>query len=80
MSDTRPLTRRLLLAALASDLLLRDAAGNLVIDEDWGEPLLDLRTQDKRNRIAQKGDTLSIVRRDVDVSVPGDSGYVRKTC
>jgi hypothetical protein len=38
----------------ASDLLLRDANGNLVIDEDWGEPLLDLRTADKRNRVATK--------------------------
>ena len=38
----------------ASDLLLRDAKGNLVIDEDWGEPLLDLRTADKRNRVAAK--------------------------
>ncbi|TCO46951.1 glycosyl hydrolase family 114 [Kribbella antiqua] len=36
------------------DLLLRDAAGNLVIDEDWNEPLLDLRTDDKRTRIAAK--------------------------
>lgn len=40
----------------AADLLLRDAKGNLVIDEDWGEPLLDLRTADKRNRIAAKVD------------------------
>jgi glycosyl hydrolase family 114 len=136
----------------AADLLLRDAKGNLVIDEDWGEPLLDLRTADKRTRIAAKvngwidgcaakgyraiepdnydsytrsngldfavaeecgqydecgdyidafgnnvivieytdsgrrtacsqyGGTLSIVQRDVDVSVPGDPGYVRKTC
>ncbi len=38
----------------ASDLLLRDAQGNLVIDEDWGEPLLDLRTADKRSRVAAK--------------------------
>lgn len=38
----------------ASDLLLRDANGNVVVDEDWGEALLDLRTQDKRNRIAAK--------------------------
>ena len=38
----------------AADLLLRDAKGNLVIDEDWGEPLLDLRTADKRTRIAAK--------------------------
>ncbi|MEU8225773.1 endo alpha-1,4 polygalactosaminidase [Kribbella sp. NPDC048915] len=37
-----------------ADLLLRDAEGNLVIDEDWGEPLLDLRTPDKRSRIAAK--------------------------
>ncbi|WP_350278406.1 endo alpha-1,4 polygalactosaminidase [Kribbella sp. HUAS MG21] len=36
------------------DLLLRDANGELVIDEDWGEPLLDLRTADKRTRIAAK--------------------------
>ena len=36
------------------DLLLRDAAGNLVIDEDWDEPLLDIRTGDKRDRIAGK--------------------------
>lgn len=38
----------------ADDLLLRDAAGNLVIDEEWDEPLLDLRTEDKRIRIAEK--------------------------
>nr|WP_202886878.1 endo alpha-1,4 polygalactosaminidase [Kribbella sandramycini] len=36
------------------DLLLKDAAGKLVIDEDWDEPLLDLRTADKRTRIAAK--------------------------
>ena len=36
------------------DLLLRDSAGRLVIDEDWGEPLLDLRTAAKRQRIAAK--------------------------
>ncbi|MDX2974003.1 endo alpha-1,4 polygalactosaminidase [Kribbella solani] len=38
----------------AADLLLRDAKGNVVIDEDWDEALLDLRTADKRNRIAAK--------------------------
>ncbi|NEA30950.1 endo alpha-1,4 polygalactosaminidase [Streptomyces sp. SID13031] len=37
-----------------SDLLLRDAQGNLVIDEDWGEALLDIRTTDKQNRVAAK--------------------------
>jgi hypothetical protein len=37
-----------------ADLLLRDAQGNLVIDEDWGEPLLDLRTAGNRTRIAAK--------------------------
>jgi hypothetical protein len=26
------------------------------------------------------GSKLSVVQRDVDVSVPGDAGYVRKTC
>jgi len=37
-----------------SDLLLRDAQGNLVIDQDWKEPLLDLRTDQQRERIAAK--------------------------
>jgi hypothetical protein len=37
-----------------SDLLLRDAAGNVVIDEDWGEALLDIRTTTKQTRIAAK--------------------------
>ncbi|AHH99022.1 endo alpha-1,4 polygalactosaminidase [Kutzneria albida] len=36
------------------DLLLRDANGNVVMDEDWGEGLLDLRTADKRQRVAAK--------------------------
>ncbi|MEU9890876.1 endo alpha-1,4 polygalactosaminidase [Sphaerisporangium sp. NPDC051011] len=37
-----------------SDLLLRDANGNVVIDPGWGEALLDLRTDAKRQRIAAK--------------------------
>ena len=37
-----------------SDLLLRDAKGNLVIDEDWGEALLDIRTTAKQTRVAAK--------------------------
>lgn len=37
-----------------ADLLLRDANGNLVMDEEWGEALLDLRTDDKRIRVAAK--------------------------
>lgn len=36
------------------DLLLRDSAGGIVYDEDWGEALLDTRTADKRTRIAAK--------------------------
>lgn len=36
------------------DLLLRDGAGDIVYDEEWGEALLDLRTPDKRQRIADK--------------------------
>ncbi|ARP68778.1 hypothetical protein LK07_02235 [Streptomyces pluripotens] len=36
------------------DLLLRDAHGKVVIDEDWNEPLLDLRTPAKRTRIAKR--------------------------
>jgi len=37
-----------------SDLLLRDANGNKVVDPDWKETLLDLRTADKRSRVAAK--------------------------
>jgi hypothetical protein len=36
------------------DLLLRDSAGDIVYDEDWGEALLDIRTAGKRERIAEK--------------------------
>jgi hypothetical protein len=36
------------------DLLLRDANGEIVYDEDWGEAFLDIRTDDKRRRIAAK--------------------------
>lgn len=36
------------------DLVLRDANGEPVIDEDWHEALLDLRTPDKRERAAAK--------------------------
>lgn len=36
------------------DLLLRDAAGEIVYDEDWGEAILDIRTSAKRQRIAAK--------------------------
>ncbi|WP_406631030.1 endo alpha-1,4 polygalactosaminidase [Amycolatopsis sp. WGS_07] len=36
------------------DLVLRDADGNVVKDPDWNEALLDLRTEDKRGRIADK--------------------------
>jgi len=39
------------------DLLLRDGNGNVVVDEDWGEALLDLRTADKRTRVAAKVNT-----------------------
>lgn len=41
-------------AQWASDLLLRDANGRVVMDENWGEALLDVRTADKRRRIAAK--------------------------
>ncbi|MFJ2774573.1 endo alpha-1,4 polygalactosaminidase [Streptomyces sp. NPDC087300] len=36
------------------DLLLRDAQGDVVYDGDWGEAVLDIRTADKRQRIAAK--------------------------
>ncbi|AOR30313.1 hypothetical protein BFF78_03920 [Streptomyces fodineus] len=35
-------------------LLLRDARGKAVIDEDWNEALLDLRTPAKRERVARR--------------------------
>ncbi len=37
-----------------SDLLLRDAKGNVVYDKDWNEAVLDIRTSAKRKRIAAK--------------------------
>ncbi|MBQ0886099.1 endo alpha-1,4 polygalactosaminidase [Streptomyces sp. RM72] len=36
------------------DLLLRDANGDVVYDTDWGEAFLDIRTADKRERVAEK--------------------------
>ncbi|WP_240436310.1 endo alpha-1,4 polygalactosaminidase [Streptomyces sporangiiformans] len=41
----------------ASDLLLRDANGDVVYDEDWGEAVLDIRTDAKRQRIASEVNT-----------------------
>ncbi|GDY52813.1 hypothetical protein SVIO_034360 [Streptomyces violaceusniger] len=38
------------------DLLLRDRNGDLVIDTKWKEPLLDIRTAEKRERVADKVD------------------------
>ncbi|MFR0355432.1 endo alpha-1,4 polygalactosaminidase [Streptomyces sediminimaris] len=37
-----------------ADLLLRDARGKVVVDEDWGEALLDIRTPAKRARVAAR--------------------------
>ncbi|MFE7173998.1 endo alpha-1,4 polygalactosaminidase [Streptomyces sp. NPDC057616] len=37
-----------------ADLLLRDAKGKVVVDEDWGEALLDIRTPAKRARVAAR--------------------------
>ncbi|WP_436845399.1 endo alpha-1,4 polygalactosaminidase [Streptomyces cinerochromogenes] len=41
-------------SAWPADLLLRDARGGVVIDQDWNEPLLDLRTPAKRERVARR--------------------------
>ncbi|MEW2130900.1 endo alpha-1,4 polygalactosaminidase [Streptomyces sp. NPDC005435] len=41
-------------AGWPADLLLRDGDGRTVIDEDWDEPLLDLGTPAKRERIARR--------------------------
>lgn len=40
-----------------SDLLLRDANGDVVYDKDWGEAVLDIRTDAKRQRIAAEVNT-----------------------
>ncbi|MEU9139718.1 endo alpha-1,4 polygalactosaminidase [Streptomyces sp. NPDC048404] len=37
-----------------ADLLLRDANGKVVVDQDWNEALLDIRTPDKRRRVAER--------------------------
>ncbi|MCT2594153.1 endo alpha-1,4 polygalactosaminidase [Streptomyces sp. N2-109] len=37
-----------------TDLLLRDENGDVVMDPDWNEPLLDIGTAGKRERIADK--------------------------
>ncbi|MBB5916166.1 hypothetical protein BJY24_005078 [Nocardia transvalensis] len=41
-------------AADWGDLVLRDANGETIVDEDWNEAVLDLRTADKRERVAAK--------------------------
>ncbi|MGW3494821.1 endo alpha-1,4 polygalactosaminidase [Streptomyces sp. NPDC001020] len=40
-----------------ADLLLRDKAGKVVMDEQWGEAMLDVHTDAKRERIGQKVNT-----------------------
>ncbi|MEU8823847.1 endo alpha-1,4 polygalactosaminidase [Streptomyces sp. NPDC048636] len=39
-----------------ADLLLRDDGGKVVLDKDWDEPLLDIGTPAKRERIADRVD------------------------
>jgi hypothetical protein len=41
-------------ASWPSDLLLHDGNGDVVVDEDWNEALLDIRTPAKRARIAAR--------------------------
>ncbi|MFI5880551.1 endo alpha-1,4 polygalactosaminidase [Streptomyces sp. NPDC051554] len=43
-------------ASWPADLLLRDADGEVVVDEDWGEALLDIGTAAKRERVAARVD------------------------
>ena len=50
-----------------------DAFGNDVIVIEYTE-------DGRQTACSEFGDKLSIVQRDVDVSDPGSSGYVRKTC
>ncbi|MBL1097078.1 endo alpha-1,4 polygalactosaminidase [Streptomyces coffeae] len=37
-----------------ADLLLRDADGDVVLDKDWNEPLLDIGTPARRERVAAR--------------------------
>ncbi|MBY8343621.1 endo alpha-1,4 polygalactosaminidase [Streptomyces spinosirectus] len=41
-------------ASWPADLLLRDERGKVVVDEDWGEALLDIRTPARRKRVAAR--------------------------
>ncbi|MFF4255708.1 endo alpha-1,4 polygalactosaminidase [Streptomyces sp. NPDC001663] len=41
-------------ASWPADLLLRDKGGRVVVDEDWGEALLDIRTPARRKRVAAR--------------------------
>ncbi|WP_053709315.1 endo alpha-1,4 polygalactosaminidase [Streptomyces sp. NRRL B-3648] len=41
-------------SAWPAELLLRDARGRVVVDEDWNEPLLDIGTPAKRERVARR--------------------------
>ncbi|WP_328675803.1 endo alpha-1,4 polygalactosaminidase [Streptomyces sp. NBC_00343] len=41
-------------ASWPADLLLRDADGEVVVDEDWGEAPLDIGTAAKRERVAAR--------------------------
>jgi hypothetical protein len=50
-----------------------DAFGNNVI-------VIEYTNSGRQKACGEFGSRLSIVQRDVDVSVPGSSGYVRKTC
>lgn len=34
------------------ELILRDAAGKIVVDEDWNEIILDIRTPDLRKKLS----------------------------
>ncbi|MFI5683331.1 endo alpha-1,4 polygalactosaminidase [Streptomyces sp. NPDC051636] len=43
-------------ASWPAGLLLRDADGKVVVDRDWNEPLLDIRTPAKRERVAERVD------------------------
>lgn len=43
-------------ASWPADLLLRNTDGEVVVDEDWGEALLDIGTAAKRERVAARVD------------------------
>ncbi|MFB7599343.1 endo alpha-1,4 polygalactosaminidase [Streptomyces sp. NPDC056160] len=66
--------------AVAEECGEYDECGDYV--DGFGDHVIVIEYQEKNLKkvCAAYGDRLSVVLRDLDVTAPGDSGYVRKTC